>query len=122
MAYDEALAARLRKATADMKGVTEKKMFGGICFLLNDYMLGGVETDRYMFRIGKDNEEGIYARPGVKPMDFTGRPLGGMIYVDADHCKGEAMQGFIKLAASHIATLPPKKPKKKKARKARAAK
>lgn len=118
MAYSEALAERLRQATADIDGITEKKMFGGICFMLSDYMLGGVETDRYMFRIGKDNEEGIYARPGVKPMDFTGRPMRGMIYVDEAHCKGKAMRGFIELAAEHIATLPPKKAKKKKAKKA----
>ena len=118
MAYSEALAERLRKATATIDGVTEKRMFGGICFMLNDYMLGGVETDRYMFRIGKDNEEGIYARPGVKPMDFTGRPMRGMIYVDEADCKGKAMQDFIALAASYIPALPPKKPKKAKKAKA----
>jgi len=65
MAYDPELAAALRKALSGVRGVTERNMFGGVCFLVNGNMLAGVETERYMFRVGKERHAEALARPGA---------------------------------------------------------
>ena len=108
MAYDQDLAARVRSALSGHAGIAERKMFGGLCFLLNGNMLCGVERDRLMFRVGKDQEAKALAKPGASPMDFTGRPLGGMVYVDPDACKGRALKGWIALAERFVGALPKK--------------
>jgi hypothetical protein len=109
MAYDLDLADRLRKALAGRKGISETKMFGGICFMLNGNMLCGVETGRFMFRVGKEQQAKALAKPGARPMDFTGRPSGGLVWVDAKACKGRALSGWIALAETFVGELPKKK-------------
>ena len=79
MAYDEGLAQLMRDALVDVEGISEKKMFGGIAFMLNGNMLCGVHTSSGMARVGKDNYETALAMEGVGPMAFTGRPMGGMV-------------------------------------------
>ena len=81
MAYDEYLAERIRKALKRRKGITEKKMFGGICLLLDGNMVGGVVNDDLMVRVGPDGYEDALKQPHARPMDFTGKPLKGMVYV-----------------------------------------
>ena len=108
MTYDLAQAERLRRALANRKRVTERKMFGGICFLLRGHMLCGIGKPGFMFRIGKEQEAEALARPGARPMDFTGRRMGGLVWVDAGRCKGRALGGWIALAQNFVATLPPK--------------
>ena len=83
MAYDEKLADRIRTALARRRGVTEKKMFGGVTFLVRGNMACGVTQHDMMVRVGPDAYEEALAHPHAREMDFTGRALKGMVYVDA---------------------------------------
>ena len=80
--YDEALAERVRVAFGPRADLVEKKMFGGLCFMIRGHMTVGVEKNRLMVRTGPDNYEAALAHPDAKPMDFTGRPLRGFVYVE----------------------------------------
>lgn len=79
MAFDEGLAQILRDDLAEMDGIAEKRMFGGLCFMLNGNMLCGVHKDGAMFRVGKDHEAQALAIEGVSPMAFTARRMGGLV-------------------------------------------
>ena len=83
MAYDERLAERIRAALKGRRGVSEKKMFGGIAFLVRGHMFCGVTHEALMVRVGPEAYSDALARPHAREMDFTGRPLEGMVYVDA---------------------------------------
>ncbi|HUS54425.1 MAG TPA: TfoX/Sxy family protein [Thermohalobaculum sp.] len=89
MAYDEGHAEILRDALRDVPGITEKRMFGRVCLLLNGNMLCGVHKDGAMFRVGKQREAAALAIPGAREMTFTGRRMGGMIDV-SDDAMGDA--------------------------------
>lgn len=109
MAYDEGIAERIRDALADTPNVTEKKMFGGIAFLVNGHMCYGVTNETLMVRVGADNYESALARPHARTMDFTGKPLRGFVYVatagfDTDH----GLASWIRLGLDFVTTLPPK--------------
>lgn len=106
---NEALAARLRKALAGRRGITEKKMFGGVCFLLKGNMLCGMGEDKFMFRVGRDQDAAALKRPGAKPMDFTGRAMRGLVWVDPAKCDARRLKGWISMAEKHVAALPPKR-------------
>ena len=83
MAYDEKLADRVRERIAETyKNIEEKKMFGGLCFMVNDKMCVGVEQERLMLRIDPDHYEEQLEKEGCLPMDFTGRPMKGYVFVD----------------------------------------
>lgn len=82
MVYDEKLADRIHKMLAKQKGLTKKKMFGGITFMLNGNMCCGVLKSDLVVRIGPKNYENALAEPHVRPMDFTGQPLKGLVFVD----------------------------------------
>ena len=81
MAYDSKLAERIRAIAAGRKGVTEKEMFGGIAFLLDGKMFIGLAKNQLMVRVGPDRHDEALARPHVRPMNFTGRPMRGYVYV-----------------------------------------
>ena len=81
MAYDEGLAQRIRDALDDQLGVSEKKMFGGIAFMINGNMSVGVVDEKLMVRGGPDTWDEWLSQPGVDKMDFTGRPMKGWIWV-----------------------------------------
>ena len=81
MSYDEALAERIRKVLKLRSGVTEKKMFGGLAFLLDGRMFCGIVKDELMARVGPDRYEAALGEPHVRPMDFTGRPATGYVFV-----------------------------------------
>ncbi len=109
MAYDEGLAEILQDDLADVPGISEKKMFGGLCFLLNGNMLCGVHTGGGMFRVGKDNEAAALEIDGAMPLQFTGRRMGGMIEVTDDGMADDAKrQKWLKLAMNFVAPLPTK--------------
>jgi TfoX/Sxy family transcriptional regulator of competence genes len=115
MAYDEGLAERLRNALIDRPNITEKQMFGGLAFMLNDYMFVGITDERLMARVGPDNHEMALSKPHVTPMDFTGRPMKGYVYVMPEGIEDEAdLTYWVDLCASFVQTLPPKKPKRAK--------
>lgn len=108
MPHDPQLADRMRRALADRRDINEKKMFGGYCWMLNGNMLCGVEVGRYMFRVGKDLEAEALGRPGAAPMDITGKPMRGFVWVRADHAKGKELRNWIALAERYVGTLPRK--------------
>lgn len=81
MAYDVALVERVAKLFKGKKRVTQKQMFGGVCFLVNGKMCCGVIGNKLVARVGPERYESALTRPHAKPMDFTGRPLRGFVYV-----------------------------------------
>jgi hypothetical protein len=110
MAYDEGLAERIRTAVIDRPNVAEKKMFGGVAFMLNDYMFVGVTDDALMARVGPDNYKESLARPHVREMDFTGRPMKGYVYVDPAGIESDGeLEYWVDLCAEFVLTLSPKK-------------
>lgn len=112
MPYSELDAIILRDALKDEANITEKKMFGGLCFFLNGNMLCGVHKTGAMFRVGKENEAKALSIKAISPLQFTGRKMGG--FVQSDHAfldnKKERVQ-ILNLALDYINTLPAK-PKK----------
>ena len=109
MAYDERLAQRIRSALQGNRHVAEKKMFGGIAFLRKGLMFVGVSDGSLMARVGKDNHADALSRKHVRPMDFTGKPMQGYVFVDAEGTKTEAQLRFwLKRCEQFVATLPPK--------------
>ena len=109
MPYDAGLAEILRGDLVGRPGITEKRMFGGLAFLVDGNMLCGVHPKGAMFRVGKANEAAALAVDGARPMDFTGRPMGGFVDVDADLVADDARRGrLMRLALDFAATLPAK--------------
>lgn len=108
MPHDPHLADLMRAALRHRAGIVEKKMFGGYCWMLHGNMLCGVEVGRYMFRVGKELEAEALARPGAKPMDLTGKPMRGIVWVDADAALDAGLDSWIVLAARFVGALPPK--------------
>ncbi len=85
MSYNEKLADRTREIIAlTHKKVEEKKMFGGLCFMVNDKMCVGVEKERLMVRIDPDLFDEVIVKEGCKPMDFTGKIMKGYVFVDIE--------------------------------------
>ena len=109
MAYDEGHAQILRDLLSQTGGITEKKMFGGLCFMQNGNMLCGVHKDGGMFRVGKENEEAALAVNGVDPLSFTGRKMGGMVDISEDTLGDEnALLSLLSLADTFVGKMPPK--------------
>lgn len=108
MPFDPLLAEQMRAALQSRKGIVEKKMFGGYCWMLNGNMLCGVEVGRYMFRVGPELEGIALARPGASRMDITGRPMRGFVWVSASQAAGPALESWIELASKYVGALPPR--------------
>ncbi len=109
MAYDEALAARIRAAFEGQPGVAEKRMFGGVAFMLGGNMACGVTSDELMVRVGPDNYEDALSRPHARPMDFTGRPMRGMVYVSRPGFESDQDLGaWVESGAAFARSLPAK--------------
>lgn len=109
MAYDEGLAQIMRDDLADREDITEKKMFGGIAFLLNGNMLCGVHKDGAMFRVGKENEAAAMEVEGAEEMTFTGRKMGGMVDVTDEALANDTARGqLMALALDFVNGLPAK--------------
>ncbi len=87
MAFNEALSNRIREALVKVPNVTEKLMFGGICYMVNDKMCIGVANDEMMCRIGEEAYEAALERPGCREMVFTGRPMKGYVFVTDEGMK-----------------------------------
>ena len=109
MAYEAGLAQMGRDTLADHNGVTERKMFGGICFMLDGNMLCGAHPKGAMFRVGKALAPEALKIDGVTPMQFTGRPMGGMVDVSDDCMQDDARRRHImQLALAFVGALPAK--------------
>ena len=83
MVYDEQLGARIRRVLGARPDITERRMFGGLAFLHDGRMCCGVVGDDLVVRVVEDEMAAALGRPHVRPMDFTGRPLRGFVYVAA---------------------------------------
>ena len=109
MAFSEALAQRIREALGKRKGIAERKMFGGLAFLLNGNMCCGVMGDRLMLRLGEDGAAEALAEPHTRRMDFTGKPMKSMVYVEpAGLASDEALRKWVGQAVAFASSLPPK--------------
>ena len=114
MAYDEHLAKRMTEILKDYPGYSEKKMFGGICYLIHGNMLAGVTDEALMLRVGQELYEEALEKKGAYEMDFTGRPMRGMIYVKSESVKTKAsLTKWLNFAYDFVKTLPKKKKKVK---------
>lgn len=115
MAFNEKLADRTRELIAEThKKIEEKRMFGGLCFMVNNKMCIGVEKDRLMIRLDPAVYEQVMERPGVHPMDFTGKIMKGYVFVDEDVLNTKArLDYWVKLALEYNKIAKASKAKKK---------
>ena len=118
MAYDEKLVERIRDVVIGTPGLSERKMFGGLCFSINGYMVCGVQRKDLVVRVGSDNHVKALSRKYTRPMDFTGKPMTGYIYVSEARYKRNAdLARWVNQGVEFVQSLPPKKPKKKRVHK-----
>ena len=108
MGYDEKLAARVRALLADRKDVGERKMFGGLTFMVSGHMCCGVNGDELIVRLDPDDEDDALAKPHARPMDFTGRPMHGFVTVRPKGLKGAQLNRWVQEAVTRAESLPPK--------------
>ena len=109
MAYDEVLAGRIGALIGRRKGVTQKKMFGGLTFLVNGNMACGALKQDLVVRLGPEGTERALARKGTRPMDFTGRPMKGIVYVEPGALRTEAaLKKWVEEGVAYARTLPAK--------------
>jgi len=109
MAYDEKLADRVRKQLAKRKGIAEKKMFGGLAFLVNGNMSVGLHGGELIVRLDPGETDAALARPHTRIFDITGRPMKGWILVEPAGLGGDALAKWIDTGVSYAKSLPPKK-------------
>ena len=117
MAYDEKLADRVREIIAlTGKKIEEKRMFGGLCFMVDNKMCVGVESERLMVRLDPAIFDEAIEKDGCVPMDFTGKVMKGFVFVDTDVLKTKRQLDYwMKLALEYnnIAKASKKKTNKK---------
>jgi TfoX/Sxy family transcriptional regulator of competence genes len=113
--YDERLAERVRKLLDRQPRLAERKMFGGIAFLLRGNMCCGVLNDDLIVRVGPDGYDDALARPHARPMDFTGRAIKGFVYVGRGGYRTErGLAAWIGRGAAFVTTLPKKQAGRKR--------
>ena len=109
MAFSESLAARIRDALVRKKNIEEKKMFGGVGFLLNGNMLVGVWKDSMIARLGPDASDDALREPHVREFDITGKPMKGWVIVEPDGIEDDdQLTGWIERSMEFVQTLPKK--------------
>ncbi len=114
MAYDEALADRIREALAREKGVDEIRMMGGLCFMIGGHMALGVVGRELMIRVGPDRYERALGRAHAREMDFTGRSLKGFVFVEPAGIRTRrSLASWVVLATAFAKSLP-RKPAKRR--------
>jgi TfoX/Sxy family transcriptional regulator of competence genes len=111
MAVDQDLAERMRVALAGAGAVHEVRMFGGLCFMLNGNMVAGTSKRGLLVRVGREQQSAALARPDAKPMEMTGRPMEGYVFIDPPPADDRSLREWIDLAVGFVKTLPPKAPK-----------
>jgi TfoX/Sxy family transcriptional regulator of competence genes len=108
VAFDEELAERIRDVLGPRPELAEKKMFGGLAFLLQGNMCCGVLGDEMIVRVGPDQDADALAQPGARPFDITGRPMSGWILVTADAAAStDTLIEWVDRALAFVTTLPP---------------
>jgi TfoX/Sxy family transcriptional regulator of competence genes len=107
MAYNEALAERVRTELLDVPEVDEKRMFGGVTFMVSGQMCCGVLKDELIVKVGADGWDELIAQPYVRPFDFTGRPMVGMVYVSLPGvASDDALRGWIQRGVRYVRRHP----------------
>ena len=115
MVYDERLADRVRKVLGKNKNITEKHMFGGLSFLYHKKMFCGVLKNDLVIKIGHEQCEDALKKPNVRPMDFTGRPMNGFVFVNQNGCKPDKdLKQWVQLSFKHATFLSAKNSKYKR--------
>ena len=115
MSYNEKLVDRIREMIAEThRNVEEKKMFGGLCFMVNDKMCLGVEKERLMVRLDPAVYDEVIEKEGCTPMDFTGKIMKGFVFVDIDALNTKKKLSYwVNLALEYNKIAKPSKKKKK---------
>jgi len=109
MAYDEGLVERLREVFGDRRDIVEKKMFGGLAFMLSGNMCCGVVGETLMARVGPARYRAALSRPHAREMDFTGKAMKGFVYVDPRGFESDAdLQSWVALCETFVDSLPRK--------------
>lgn len=109
MPFDDRLAERVRSVLADESAVVEKRMFGGLTFMVDGHMACGIVGDRLMVRLGPDGVERALTEQHVSPMEFTGRPLHSMAFVSAEGVRDDAaLAAWVQRTTSFVGSLPPR--------------
>jgi TfoX/Sxy family transcriptional regulator of competence genes len=117
MAFDEALGDRVRDLVAPRSESGEIRMFGGLCFTIAGNMCCGVINDDLMVRLAPEDAERALEEEGVRAMDFTGKPMKGMIYVGSEvTADDERLAAWVEEGVAFASSLPPKPKKAKKAK------
>lgn len=121
MAYDEGLAERIRGVLEEHGAVSERRMFGGIAFMMRGHMTVGVLKDELMVRVGPEAYPAALREPHARSMDFTGRPMKGIVFVAPEGIEDDADLGrWIEKAMAFTSSLPQKEPGLKPPRRGRA--
>jgi TfoX/Sxy family transcriptional regulator of competence genes len=109
MPYDKGLAQRIEETLEDVSGVEERKMFGGICYLINGNMACGVYKDYLIVRVGPDKYAGSLTKPYAAGFDITGRPMKGWVMVSEEgYDEDSALKEWVGLGLEFAGSLPPK--------------
>ena len=109
MAYSEELERRIHDHIGDHPAVSDRKMFGGVAFMLQGNMAVGIHKDGLMVRLSPDEHESALAEPGAREFDMTGRPMRGWLVIDAETIADDATLGaWIDRGMDFAASLPPK--------------
>jgi TfoX/Sxy family transcriptional regulator of competence genes len=109
MTFSELTASQIRSVIQNTPGLSERHMFGGIAFMLEGNMCCGVIEDHLVVRVSPDTYDSALCEPHTRPMDFTGRPLPGFVYVDrAGFASDTSLRQWVDRGVSFARTLPPK--------------
>jgi TfoX/Sxy family transcriptional regulator of competence genes len=112
MAFDPGLAHRVRAVVADHPGISERAMFGGLAFLVDGKMFVGIRNSSLMARVGAERHQDALAMPGVRVMDFTGRPMKGYVYVGPPAISADQdLKAWVLWCLEFVAKLPDKRAK-----------
>jgi TfoX/Sxy family transcriptional regulator of competence genes len=110
MAFDEGLAQRVREALEGHAAITERRMFGGLAFLVEGKMFVGISGSKLMARVGAERYKDALALPHVREMDFTGKPMNGYVYIEPQGlAEDENLKAWVMWCASYVAGLPAKR-------------
>lgn len=112
MTFDAGLAQRVRNVLGDHPGITERRMFGGLAFLVDGKMFVGIQDAVLMARVGTERHDDALAMPHVRAMDFTGRPMKGYVYIDPPAIATDKdLAAWVGWCVDHARRLPAKKAK-----------
>jgi len=110
MAFDPGLAQRVREVLGNRTDISERKMFGGLAFLVDGKMFIGIRNSSLMARVGVEHHQDALAMPSVRSMNFTGRPLKGYVYVDAPAITEDSeLKKWVLWCVEHVKRLPEKR-------------